>query len=215
MHGNTKDITGQRFGRLLVGSYSGKSRWACLCDCGSQTEVLTSNLARGNSTSCGCYISEVTADRNRTHGKCSHPIYRTWARMKRRCHNQNHETYRYYGGRGIVVCERWQKFENFYEDMFSTWQKGLEIERINNDGPYSPDNCKWATRTEQARNTRTSVFVNSPWGYMHLKEACEKAGINYKLAHGRLRQGISEDRLFNKGDLRATRQTNSRTPTSS
>jgi hypothetical protein len=100
--------------------------------------------------------------------------------MKTRCGNPNAINYYLYGGRGIKVCERWQKFEAFRDDMAPTWKPGLTIERIDNDGDYTPENCCWATRHEQNRNQRNNVMVDTPWGRLHLRDAAAVSGVKYQ-----------------------------------
>ena len=156
-----KDITGNRYGRLTVISFSRsknkKRRWNCICDCGNKTEVVGSNLGRAT-FSCGCLQQENTRlGNNATHGMKNSLEYSVWVSMKQRCLNQNHMAYHNYGGRGITVCERWMKFENFIEDMGVRPSKGLELDRINNEEGYCKDNCRWATRAENAKNRRKRV----------------------------------------------------------
>lgn len=151
------------FGMLTVieraGSDSRKeATWRCRCECGDVTIVTGSRLRSGGTKSCGCLRAIVGASRVR-HGLCGSPTHRTWARMVARCTNPNTDQYPRYGGRGITVCERWLTFENFHEDMGER-PKGMTIDRINNDKGYSPSNCRWSTRQDQARN-RTSNRVLS------------------------------------------------------
>lgn len=146
------DLSGQRFGQLIAVSYVGRSRWICRCDCGDRTTASATDLKRGQHRSCG-HLHPT-----KTHGATnkSHPAHRTfqkWLGMRARCENPNHKSYHCYGGRGIRICERWGDFENFLADM-GICPEGLTLERVNNDGDYAPENCKWATWGEQHNNKR-------------------------------------------------------------
>ena len=156
----TTDLRGQQFGRLFVVSDTGKRLkggfiiWFCHCKCGKSAEVPTHSLKDGNTRSCGCLHSEVakkTASKNfSTHRKSKERLYKVWAEMKARCLNSNNNVYRYYGARGIRVCEIW---ENNYL-KFRKWainngyKEGLTIDRIDAKGNYEPSNCQWITRSE-------------------------------------------------------------------
>lgn len=153
---NRKDLSGQRFGMLIVleklPSRLRKVMWRCQCDCGAEADVRGSHLISGWNKSCGCNrIKAIT-----THGlsRMRSTEYVIWQGMKQRCLNPKNAKYGSYGARGITVCERWLAFENFLADMGSR-PAGLTLERVNNDKGYGPDNCKWATLSEQARNRRT------------------------------------------------------------
>ena len=152
------DLTGVRFGKLTALKYVGVrnkviSVWLCKCDCGREKEVRLCHLRSGMTVSCGCKVT--------THGMKYHPIYAVWTSMRQRCENSRHKFFHRYGGRGISVCHRWAKFENFRDDMFPTYKKGLTLDRTNNDGNYEPSNCKWVTPKEQCNNRDNSrMYLN-------------------------------------------------------
>lgn len=150
---------GQRFGRLLVTAFAGtdthgKRLWKCVCDCGTRRTVFGFSLVSGKTNSCGCMQRELTSKRHRTHGMYHTREYRTWADMIQRTTNQRCACFPRYGGRGIVVCTRWQKsFAAFFADI-GPRPAGMSIDRINNDLGYCPGNVRWATPSEQRRNQR-------------------------------------------------------------
>ncbi len=154
-----QDLCGTRFARLTVVSFAGrriypdqtKPLWNCVCDCGNTTVVQGGKLRSGVTRSCGCLVREA----HYIHGHaCERSAeYHTWDCMIQRCTNKNNTGWRYYGGRGIMVCKRWHNFSNFLVDMGKR-PIGLTLDRINNDGNYEPGNCRWATRSEQNRNQR-------------------------------------------------------------
>lgn len=159
------DMTGRRFGRWLVTSraanLNGQWAWHCHCDCGSIGVVRGNPLRRGASLSCGCLAAELAGARNRTHGMRKTTTYKAWGSMRERCLCEWHKSYPRYGGRGIRICQRWlDSFESFLEDMGAR-PPGMSIDRKDNDGDYTPTNCRWATGKQQCRNKSNNTRLTA------------------------------------------------------
>lgn len=197
------DLTGQKFGRLTVLSYAGKSKngsfiWNCRCDCGNTRVAVGCEMKSGNTSSCGCLAHDVLVKRNTKHGMANTPIYAVWSAMKNRCLNPNDEHYDNYGGRGIKLSEKWLTFEGFYEDMGDSYKKGLTIERRDSNGNYYKENCVWETRLVQGNNTRRNRIetVNGVTGT--LAQLCRKFDVSYCAVRHRTDRGMSIEEAFNK-----------------
>jgi len=197
--------TGKIYGRWTALSFSGrvgiKIHWLCRCECGVERSVWIANLVSGKSRSCGCLNAESKATANavrfRTHGMSKTSIYRIWRGMIKRCTDSGIRGYPNYGGRGISVCERWNNsFENFYADMGERPSGKHSIDRINNDGNYEPENCRWATTQEQTRNTRRTRMVTFAGRTQCLQAWADESGISKQTISLRLRTGWTvEDAL--------------------
>lgn len=198
---NFKDLTGQRFGQLTAVSYagrnvSGSTQWLWKCDCGSQVIALSSNVKGGKSRSCGCLQRKLVAERVTTHGMTNTHEHMIWQGMIQRCKNPRHVSYKNYRARGITVCERWLSFENFFADMGLKPTPAHTVERLDNNKGYSPENCKWATRDEQAKNTRRNRMLTCNGLTMCMAEWIKRLGAPRGRIEGRLQRGWSVERAL-------------------
>lgn len=196
--GKIVDLTGQRFGRLTVVSCAGRTssrqaKWRCICDCGNITIVSGGNLRSGNTTSCGCSRKGKCIDKH---------LYFTWRDMRQRCSLPHHPSYCNYGARGIIVCDEWnQSFENFQSwaykhgwspDIHST----ITIDRVDNDGPYSPENCRFTDRWTQANNRRCTKYLTLNGRTKSISAWSRETGICQSTLYRRLDMGWPVERVL-------------------
>lgn len=206
MHHRAKDISGLRVGYLTALRYHGsdgrKSLWVIGCDCGTEKIMDPSEFKklgkRGVVASCGCKRKETIGARNTRHGMSKHPAYAVWRSMMARCRLQTHQAWANYGARGIAVCARWvDSFDNFWGDMGPTYKPGLTLDRVDNSAGYSPENCRWATYTEQANNTRSNRMIAGKTAAQLAKDL----GIKRSTMYYRLAAGVPEARLGEAPDV--------------
>lgn len=200
--GKPADLTGQTFNMLTAIQEDGKSgthtMWLCRCSCGSEKlkRVRASELISGGVRSCGCIVREQARrnirEKMTTHGQSGTRIYQIWLAMKNRCLRKSNRQYKDYGGRGIAVCDRWlESFENFYSDMGDPPSDAHTIERRDNDGGYTPENCMWATRQEQSNNKRSNRLVTYGGQTLTITQWARELGIPPMTIHNRIKRGWS------------------------
>lgn len=204
------DLTGKRFGKLYVigvdENGGRKTKYLCQCDCGMIKSIRADALIGGMTKSCGCIKKDqdkINLTANHSHKMSGTRIYRIWQGLKGRCENENNPRYDRYGARGIKVCEEWDKsFESFYEwSMKNGYSEDLSIDRIDNDGDYSPRNCKWSTNEEQCNNRSTCIYMTIGNETKTLMQWCEIFNIDYKMVYARYKRDpfIGIEKLFRKG----------------
>lgn len=201
-----QDLTGQKFERLYVISRNKDKHiksvvfWNCICDCGNKCIVSTTHLKSGHSKSCGCYSRDNNAKRFTTHGLSNHPLYGIWSGIKDRCTNETRAYYNNYGGRGIKMCDEWfNDFESFYTWAIENgWKKGLSIDRIDNNGDYCPNNCRWVDIITQANNCRRNVYLEYNGETHTLAEWSRIVGIKSSTISRRLQLGWSVEKALTK-----------------
>lgn len=197
-----KDLAGQKFERLTAIQPIGKNKsgntiWECQCDCGNFVRVINSNLSRGNSKSCGCIGSEKTIARNTKYPNKNNQIYSAWKGMKNRCLTKSSTMYRYYGGRGIVICDEWFDFNNFQNwAANSGFFSGATLDRIDFNGHYEPANCRWVTQLEQANNKSNNRYLTYQGTTASLASICRHYNANYKRVWKRLKRGWELERAL-------------------
>lgn len=201
------DIIGKRFGKLVAKEQVGSNERGylinCICDCGNEKLVNAKELRSGNNKSCGCLVTK--------HGMSGTRIYEIWQNMKRRCNDHKNKSYSIYGGRGITYDDSWEEFEIFYNDMKEGYSDKLTIDRIDPDGNYTKDNCRWADKITQANNTRSNIFVEYKGETISVADLCRKYNFNYDLVRHRLQRGqtlieaikpVEKETLYFKGKIK-------------
>lgn len=197
------DISGQRFGMLVVlyfshMSQSGQSMWMCRCDCGIEKPMQIGNAKFRGSSSCGCRRTEMLSNgmMRRTHGQHDTTEYHVYCSMRQRCTNKLNAAYSDYGGRGITICERWlESFENFFEDMGKR-PSGTSLDRIDNNLGYSPDNCRWASKDQQANNTRANRMIEFCGETMTMAQWASRRNVPIQTLFNRLLLGWTVERAL-------------------
>jgi len=195
------NLVGQKFGRLTVIEYSHTNRyyyWKCICECGNEHIASSGNLKFGNTKSCGCYGKQMLLESNLKHGKYPKNLYEKWHGIKSRCYNNKDSNFYLYGGRGIKVCDEWKNSYIAFRDWALTngYQEGLTIDRIDNNGNYCPENCRWATIKEQANNRRDNKLITYNSKTQTVSQWADELGLNYCVLNGRLRKGWSIERAL-------------------
>ena len=191
---NLKPIikAGDKYNRLTAIKFSHKAKtnqhWLFKCDCGNEKIISVSYVKSGATKSCGCL--RKNNGRKIIHGKTGTKIYKCWCSMKRRCLDKNRKDYKHYGGRGITVCHKWLKFINFYKDMGEK-PKGLTLDRIDNNGDYCKENCRWATRKEQQNNRRDNYLITYKGKTQTINQWAERLGISRGVIFWRIKKGWS------------------------
>lgn len=187
-----KDLTGQRFGRMAVVEFAGqdsrrRSLWLCRCDCGNTKVVQGYSLGK-YTVSCGCLQRETASKTFKKHGQRKSRLYNIWIGIKDRCNNETNGMYYLYGARGISVCEEWEHdFQAFFDwSMANGYREGLSLDRRDNYGPYSPENCRWATQKEQQNNRRNNRVVEHNGKSQTIAAWAEEIGINYGTLYKRV-----------------------------
>ena len=181
---------GAKIGRWTVVSYSGNSKWLCVCECGAAKNVQSTHLKNGTSKSCGCIAREKLASRNFVHGDSkNNRLYRIWCHMIGRCYNETDARYSSYGGRGIDVCEEWKTNYSVFKEwaLANGYSDSLSIDRKDNDSGYNPANCRWATPQMQSNNRRSNHLIEYNGETKTMTEWAECLGIKI---------GTLKDRLY-------------------
>lgn len=200
-----RDLTGQKFGRLKVIERSnsnkrGRALWLCECECGKIKVISGTNLISNHTQSCGCLLMESRYKHGYEINGNVDRLYSIWRHMIERCYNENVESYKNYGGRGITVCEEWKNdIESFRKWAIENgYAENLTLDRKENDKGYSPDNCRWADLSMQANNRRSNVLIEYNGETKTLMQWCRELGISFSTTQNRLNLGWSVERAFNE-----------------
>lgn len=193
------DLSSEKFGRLTAirrveSPKKGQAAWLCKCQCGNEIVVIASRLRFGNTKSCGCYQKDVVSSMFKKHGAKGTPEYGIWSLMRDRCNNPRNKSYKYYGGRGIKVCVRWNDFRNFILDMGHRPDEYHSLDRINSDSDYCSENCKWSTKKQQARNRSNTQKLTINGKTKPLAEWAEIYGLPYDVVNKRVWRGWSPEK---------------------
>lgn len=196
-----ESLVGKSFGRWYVESELEPRGYikvySCRCECGTIKEVTRQTLIAGNSNSCGCLRTEQIIARSTSHNGSNHSLWGTYHSMLTRCRNPNYREYHLYGGRGITVCQSWQdNFQNFLDDMGEKPSQDHQLDRKDTNGNYNKENCRWVTKIENARNKRTTVFVDFRGEKKTLKEVAEILQVAYSALYYRYQKGETGENLF-------------------
>lgn len=197
------DYIGLRSGRLVIISFHHKTKsnhkyFICKCDCGKEVIVRGSSIVQQKTKSCGCLAKEKSKERGTKHGMFGTRIYRIWSGIKRRCYDPKVSAYKWYGGKGINYCKEWESFSNFYEWAKNNGYKdNLTIDRIDVNGNYCPENCRWIDDTEQARNRSNNKIIEYNGEKHCLSEWSEIYNINYETLLTRIRRGFPFEEVLN------------------
>lgn len=202
---NFKDLSGKKFGRLTVIEHKGsdkknQSLWRCVCDCGNEHITTGHQLIRGACKSCGCLKNELSSERLKKHGGSRSRLYRIYEAMKQRCYNENHNHYKNYGGRGISVCDEWKNsFEAFQRwAIHNGYNENLTIDRININGNYDPQNCRWITNFEQQQNRTNSHIVKYKGEKFTISQLARKSNMKPNVIERRLKSGWDIETAINQ-----------------
>mgnify|MGYP004683691869 CR=1 FL=1 len=202
-----KDLTGQRYGRLIVlersNNIGNKTAWLCKCDCGKKTVVSGNNLHNGHVRSCGCLWKDIVPENNKKlntrHGETHSKLHQTWSNMRYRCNNPRCKSYKDYGGRGITICEEWESYEAFRDwSLANGFADDRSIDRIDVNGNYEPSNCRWTDMKTQSNNKRDNNYLKFQGQTHTIQEWSEITGIKWTTIKERIKRGWTVEKALSK-----------------